>query len=342
MESKAKRGSRQPENSLPNTIVIQLVSAQPPTMPISVHATPLLAGSKSTVEQSRRPTPPAPNRSKSPLAPYPSRQQSTMCSSLRRRTQSNELPYAPPQGSDYANQAPCPERTVWMEYVYHPKENITPIYNPPPLADLKETGGHYRYNNCCVRRLIPEPENFMENQTTQRPSEAPQWRQVSVSTEGRRDQGTNTDDQPHHLEYLKTICETLGQAIVAAAMASVEGTHTTHSPVDTTPNHRSYLDHNGVDQMIENSKRTEVSPESKANSPNVKLKPDFLSTIELLGPTPSTGTKDHIRYGKQPVIYPKTPRRTDAFGCRLSDSDDNRIESGSSPEAYNKSTNSTG
>ncbi|XP_017022516.1 uncharacterized protein [Drosophila kikkawai] len=314
MDSKAKRGQRQRENSLPNTIVIQLVSPQPHTMPISVHAMPLLPESKTPVEQTRRPAPLAPNSPRSPIAPCPSRMQSAMGPPSRIRAPIDEIGYSSPQfmyaNSDHTNQPLGQGRTVWMEYVYHPGQNVAPIYSSPLRAEQEGTVGHCVCNNYrCARRSIQEPENFMENQTLPRLSDFPQSRQESASTEGRRDQATNTDDQPQHLESLKVICETLGQAIVAAATAAVETAHKLYTPNDCLPKPK-----------LTTSNKTECRADQAQEKKNIS------SSIEMIDVSESA-SKVHIK-------FPKTPRTTIAPPPWLPqplDSDEERMESGSSP-----------
>ncbi|XP_020807846.1 uncharacterized protein LOC110183837 [Drosophila serrata] len=129
-----------------------------------------------------------------------------------------------------------------------------------------------------------------------------------MSSEGHRDQATNTDDQPQNLDSLKTICETLGQAIVTAAMAALE-THANYSPADSTPNQRNILAHT-LTQMMAKSKNTEYR-ESKPHSVNSNRRADFLSSIQLLSPTGSGCKIERLRSpSHESVVYPKTPRDT--------------------------------
>lgn len=243
MESKPKRNSAcHSENSLPNTIVIQLVSPQPQAMPIAVNAMPLLPAAKAPVEQQHQrrlssltqnsasqrascpPQMPAKNRPEMRSQPRRSTPPVQFGNFARGSIQSN---------TNSTNQPPGQGRTVCyrMEYVEQPEDGMAPNYNPRPRsASTYFSDGQMEPDCCCCccrcrhgRRWIPEPERFSEGQVPTRSTyDYPASRMSSTNPEDRRDQATNTSDEPQDLQSLKMICETLGRALVTAATAAVE------------------------------------------------------------------------------------------------------------------------
>jgi len=193
--------------------MIQLVSQQPSSsgqmqaMPISVQAIPLFPGPRMTREPPRRPVAIPPNM-RSPAEGLPRmhfRIRPEMCAPPKRKPSQNQFSYSGHRYSSSRINQPPP-----VCYVLRPDDRMLPIYIPTPTAAsncFNSQRGERMETKCpcCGKSFAPEKEDHMK--------ESP----------NRRDQGTNTNpnEQPD-LGDLKMICETLGRAMVSAAVEAVQ------------------------------------------------------------------------------------------------------------------------
>ncbi|XP_016967607.1 uncharacterized protein LOC108036133 [Drosophila biarmipes] len=301
----------------PDTIMIQLVSQQPSSsgqrqaMPISVQAIPLFPGPRATREPPRRPAPMPPNM-RAPAEGPPrmhSRIRPEMCVPPKRQPSQNQLRGCGHRYSSTGLNQPPP-----VCYVLRPEDRMVPIYIPATAAAtscINNQGGRMETKcPCCGRSLLPEEDDH--------PRESPD----------RRDQGTNTNiNEPIALGDLKMICETLGRAMVSAAVDAVQKSQLAEPPNVSETDSKypmnillkilsqlSSLEHMKSDPAQEAPRASEdVSFDSKRKasfSQTVRL-----STVIL----PDSSADDMItdvieevplpQYDDDyPVEYPKTPR----------------------------------
>ncbi|XP_052851026.1 uncharacterized protein LOC128261389 [Drosophila gunungcola] len=323
----------------PNTIMIQLVSQQPSSsghaqaMPISVQAIPLFPGSQTANEQSRPSDSMSPNM-RAPAKTPPrmhSRIRPEMCAPPKRMSSQNEFKCSCPRySSSGVNQPP-------VRYVVRPADRMLPIYIPPPRIASNSVGNvrggrMERECPCCGGLMIPgkETSGLPPPEETENP--------------GRRDQATNTDGQTD-LVNLQTICESLGRAVMAAAMAAMESAQKNHlekptlvsrstGPDPKDPSNITFQEHTpSPSQTKQKQLETEITgDETPSAGENIfsdddhrtsKQKTSFSKTV-LVGRKLTASEKSSeemveltipslLSDGRFRVEYPKTPRPTPEF-----------------------------
>ncbi|KAH8352499.1 hypothetical protein KR084_004520, partial [Drosophila pseudotakahashii] len=302
MESRVASSAGQPD-----TIMIQLVSQQPTSSgqmqarPISVRAIPLFPGTRTSSEKPRRPVTICPNM-RAPADHLPrmhSKIRPEMCAPPKRKPSQNQFRCSSHRYSSSGISQPPP-----LCYVFRPEDRIVPIYVPPPGNQpskpfSNEQGGRTgKECPCCGRVLIQE-------------------------SHAHRDQGTNTipNEQPD-LGDLKMICETLGRAMVSAAVEAVQKSQPAEPPNGSVTDSKE--PRNIILKILSQLGELEpVSGESR-NSGDLpaayKRKPSFSETVRL-STVPSDTSGDEMPLAEvveykmpsevpDPVEYPKTPRPT--------------------------------
>ncbi|XP_017132202.1 uncharacterized protein LOC108149270 [Drosophila elegans] len=324
----------------PNTIMIQLVSQQPSSsghaqaMPISVQAIPLFPGSRTANEQSRPSDSLSPNMRPPAKAPprMHSRIRPEMCAPPKRMSSQNEFKCSYPRySSSGVNQPP-------VRYVVRSADRMLPIYIPSPRT-ASNSLGNVRGGRmegecpCCGVPLIPGKETL---------GLLPPQEKENL---GRRDQATNTDGQTDLVD-LQTICESLGRAVMAAAMAAMESAQKNHLEKPTLVSRSTGPERSKDPTNITFQKHTQSPSQNKQKQLEAEItgdettsadekivsddekrvsqhKTSFLNTV-LVGRKLTIGEKSsdemleltipsRLSDGRFHVEYPKTPRPTPEF-----------------------------
>ncbi|XP_043662084.1 uncharacterized protein LOC122626042 [Drosophila teissieri] len=331
MESRVTSGTGQP-----NTIMIQLVSQQPSScgqmqaMPISVQTIPLFPNSRQTTERPCRSVSIAPNiRSPPDGPPRPN---------FRVRTED----YAPTKRKHSQSQfRPCSRGTNQpppVYYVLRPEDRIMPIYIPAPRLCNGQGAKMETGCPCCGRTTTLNTEVPLGVHVPQNPFAKAVGHQKEDP--GQRDQCTNTIDQPD-LGNLRTIYETLGRAMVTAAVEAAQRSQLAGASDSKDPTN---IIMKLLTQMGEQNQTAGGSPVLggagiRDDQPDMsKRKASFSGAVSLVRPASNTSISevssdelaDQTRLpsilsdGRLRVEYPKTPRPTPAFS----------VESGNTPNSH--------